>query len=108
MLWQETLPADRSDIYKTIKRYFMSKSTKGAGQHKSEEEIQKSLDEMEYSDKDDIYSRDKEEDLDLDEGLGKKGKAKKAPGEDLDIPGSDLDDQDEEIGEEDEENNYYS
>lgn len=85
----------------------MSKSTKG-GPRKSEEEIQKSLDEMEYSGKDDIYSRDKEEDLDLDQGLAKKGKAKKQPGEDLDVPGSDLDDQDEEIGEEDEENNYYS
>lgn len=87
----------------------MGKSTKGPGPKKSEEEIQKSLEEMEYSDKDDIYSKDKkEEDLDLDGGLVKKGKAKKLPGEDLDVPGGDLDDQDEEIGEEDEENNYYS
>jgi hypothetical protein len=91
----------------------MSKSTKGAGQHKTEEEIQKSLDEMEYSDKDDIYSKDEEEDLDLDgeEGLKKGKKTRKdtlSEDDDLDIPGADLDDEDEVIGEEDEENNYYS
>lgn len=86
----------------------MSKS-KSSGPVKSDEEIQKSLDEMEYSDKDDIYSRDKkEEDLDLDEGRGKRPKAKNDSGDDLDVPGSELDDEDEAIGEEDEENNYYS
>jgi hypothetical protein len=85
----------------------MSKS-KSSGPQKSEEEIQKSLDEMEYSGKDDIYSRDKEEDLDLDEGRGKRPKAKKDDGNDLDVPGAELDDDDEAIGEEDEENNYYS
>ena len=89
----------------------MSKSTKGSGPDKSEEEIQKSLDEMEYSAKDDIYSKDKEEDLDLDDGLKKTKKSKKTPKDvlsedELDVPGADLDD--EEVGEEDEENNYYS
>ena len=90
----------------------MSKSTKG-GPKKSEEDIQKSLDEMEYSGKDDIYSKDKEEDLDLDDGLKKTKKPKKTPKDilsedELDVPGADLDDDDEAIGEEDEENNYYS
>ncbi|HWK07488.1 MAG TPA: hypothetical protein VNS58_27840 [Puia sp.] len=89
----------------------MSKSTK-SGPKKSEEDIQKSLDEMDYSGKDDIYSRDKEEDLDLDGGLKKTKKAKKTPKDmlsedELDVPGADLDD-DEAVGEEDEENSYYS
>lgn len=85
----------------------MSKSKKSSPD-KSEEEIQKSLKEMDYSGKDDIYSRDKkEEDLDLDEGRGKR-KTAKASDDDLDVPGAELDDADEEIGEEDEENNYYS
>jgi hypothetical protein len=89
----------------------MSKSTKGPGQNKSEEEIEKSLEEMEYSDKDDIYSKDeKEEDIDLDGGLKKTKKTRKdaLSDDDLDVPGSELDDDDEAIGEEDEENNYYS
>jgi len=51
-----------------------------------------------YPSKDDIYNRDKEEDL-KEEDPAVKG---------LDVPGAELDDADEEIGEEDEENNYYS
>lgn len=64
-----------------------------------------------YSEKDDIYSREKKEPLvDSDDSTETKRKAVKKPltGEDLDVPGAELDDQDEEIGEEDEENNYYS
>lgn len=89
----------------------MSKSARGPGKKKSEEEIQKSLDEMDYSDKDDIYSKDeKEGDVDLDGGLKKTKKTRKdmLSDDDLDVPGSELDDEDEKIGEEDEENNYYS
>jgi hypothetical protein len=59
-----------------------------------------------YDDKDDIYSKEKEEPF--DEGDTPKKKGKKLPGEDLDVPGSELDDADESVGEEDEENNYYS
>src|SRR5882672_2636871 len=89
----------------------MSKTTK-SGPKKSKEDIQKSLDEMDYSGKDDIYSKDKEEDLDLDDGLKKTKKAKKTPKDmlsedELDVPGANLDD-DEAVGEEDEENSYYS
>ncbi|MDR3714487.1 MAG: hypothetical protein P4L51_16870 [Puia sp.] len=65
----------------------------------------------EYSEKDDIYSREEKEPFDESEESpvprGKKIKNTKT-GEDLDVPGSELDDADEEIGEEDEENNYYS
>jgi hypothetical protein len=64
----------------------------------------------EYSAKDDIYNRAKEEPLD-DEDQPAKGKLQavdKKLGDDLDIPGSELDDADEALGEEDEENNYYS
>ena len=65
----------------------------------------------EYSDKDDIYSREKKESFeDSDEAPMDHGKKIKKPltGEDLDVPGAELDDPDEDIGEEDEENNYYS
>ncbi|MDP4148194.1 MAG: hypothetical protein Q8927_11345 [Bacteroidota bacterium] len=53
----------------------------------------------EYGPEEDIYARDKKEEL-ADETT-------ETP-EGLDVPGSELDDPDEEIGEEDEENNYYS
>lgn len=86
----------------------MSKS-KGSGPQKSEEEIQKSLKDMDYSEKDDIYNKDKKErDIDLDEGRGKRPKKEELSGDDLDVPGAELDDENEAIGEEDEENNYYS
>ena len=62
-----------------------------------------------YPEKEDIYSKEKEEHLD-DEGslIKEKKKSGKILGEGLDVPGSELDNQDEAIGEEDEENNYYS
>jgi hypothetical protein len=62
-----------------------------------------------YPEKEDIYSKEKEEHLD-DEGalLTSKKKSEKILGEGLDVPGAELDDTDEAIGEEDEENNYYS
>ena len=53
----------------------------------------------EYPAKEDIYSKDKKEQLGDETTEGPRG---------LDIPGSELDDADEDIGEEDEENNYYS
>ena len=63
-----------------------------------------------YKEEDDIYSREKEEPLEVEGQPGKKkgGKSGKNLGDDLDIPGAELDDADEVIGEEDEENNYYS
>ena len=65
----------------------------------------------EYSEKDDIYSREKKESFDDSEeeplSHGKRVKNTHLD-EDLDVPGSELDDADEEIGDEDEENNYYS
>jgi hypothetical protein len=54
----------------------------------------------EYSPKDDIYSREKKEELEEEDDT------KLSHG--LDVPGAEEDDLDEEIGEEDEENNYYS
>ena len=53
----------------------------------------------EYPASEDIYSRNKKEELDDETTEVPKG---------LDVPGSELDDADENIGEEDEENNYYS
>lgn len=62
-----------------------------------------------YSDKDDIYSREKKESLNEDVFPGEKNeKIENSLSEGLDVPGADLDDADELIGEEDEENNYYS
>jgi hypothetical protein len=73
-----------------------------------------------YPVKDDIYNREKEEDIDPEFPF----KIKKAVEEtedpieldfnnleaesELDVPGSELDDEQEDIGSEDEENNYYS
>ena len=56
-----------------------------------------------YDSKDDIYSKEKEEELDENEDGADRSLA-----EGLDVPGSELDDKDEKVGEEDEENNYYS
>ena len=73
-----------------------------------------------YSPKEDIYLKDKEEDLnpeDLSEikvSNTDTGEPKEMDfsdelsGSDLDVPGSELDDEMEDIGSEDEENNYYS
>jgi hypothetical protein len=73
-----------------------------------------------YSPQDDIYLKDKEEDLnpeDLSEikvsitDTGEPEELDFSEGlsvSDLDVPGSELDDELEEIGSEDEENNYYS
>ena len=57
-----------------------------------------------YPEKEDIYNKDKE--IQLDDPEEKPLNKSLAIG--LDVPGSELDDTDEEIGEEDEENNYYS
>jgi hypothetical protein len=73
-----------------------------------------------YSPVDDIYNKDKEEDLDPENPFettrstnkpGKRSDEKfkeNETGDDLDVPGAELDDAQEEIGSEDEENNYYS
>jgi len=74
-----------------------------------------------YSSKDDIYSREKEEqDLDPEQPGQKKTAPEKVnlineknfkqdkTGGDLDVPGAELDDEQEELGSEDEENNIYS
>lgn len=73
-----------------------------------EKEIEKNLEEMNYSAKEDIFN--KEEHLSLDaEGNPVPGlKNADSMTMDLDVPGSDLDNQQEKIGSEDEENNYYS
>ena len=94
---------------------------KNDAQNTSEEEIKKSLREMDYPDNEDIYSRgSRDQDLNPDDGSKEKRKSENPDasneksfeedktGDDLDVPGSELDDEDEEIGEEDEENNYYS
>lgn len=52
-----------------------------------------------YPEKEDIYAKEKKEELADEDVNNSKG---------LDVPGAELDDKDEEIGEEDEENNYYS
>lgn len=73
-----------------------------------------------YPASEDIYSMDKEEDLDPEDLSAIKKKVKKPgkenekdfsddeTGDDLDVPGAELDDEDEITGNEDEENNYYS
>jgi hypothetical protein len=73
-----------------------------------------------YPGSDDIYNKDKEEDVNPEETskikrpykrLGKKNEKKiieDATGSDLDVPGSELDEMQENEGSEDEENNYYS
>jgi hypothetical protein len=71
-----------------------------------------------YPPEDDIYNRDKKEDLDPDiqineltEKIRKQNERdfdNEIPGSDLDVPGSELDDDQENVGSEDEENNYYS
>jgi hypothetical protein len=62
-----------------------------------------------YPEKDDIYSKEKEDHLNEDGSMIKaKTKTEKILGDELDVPGSELDDTDEVLGEEDEENNYYS
>jgi hypothetical protein len=63
----------------------------------------------EYSEEEDIYSKDEKESLNVD-FLPDEIAARYIPSEDddLDIPGSELDDSSEAIGNEDEENNYYS
>ena len=73
-----------------------------------------------YSPKEDIYLKDKEEDLNPEdlseikfsipytEEPQEMDFSEELSGSDLDVPGSELDDELEEIGSEDEENNYYS
>ncbi|MGA7720401.1 MAG: hypothetical protein WCA84_04415 [Ignavibacteriaceae bacterium] len=73
-----------------------------------------------YPNRDDIYNKDKEEDLNPEETSRIKkpykrpGKKKEknimedATGSDLDVPGSESDEMEENEGSEDEENNYYS
>ena len=73
-----------------------------------------------YPGSDDIYNKDKEEDLNPEETFkikkpykrpGKKNEneiIEDATGSDLDVPGSELDEMQENEGSEDEENNYYS
>ncbi|HEY5368266.1 MAG TPA: hypothetical protein VIJ75_04675 [Hanamia sp.] len=63
----------------------------------------------EYSAKDDIYNREKEESYNDSELPRQQDGDDRLPlDEGLDVPGDELDDADEKIGEEDEENNYYS
>lgn len=69
---------------------------------------------------DDIYNKDKKEDLDPEDLVNNKepvtmpGKQNEKDlnedetGNSLDVPGAELDDEQEKIGSEDEENNYYS
>jgi hypothetical protein len=63
-----------------------------------------------YSEKEDIYNKEKKVGFKETDEAGEK--ILKTPhnrnAEDLEVPGAELDDADEEIGEEDEENNYYS
>jgi hypothetical protein len=71
-----------------------------------------------YPSNEDVFSKFKEEDINLDlnitERIEKPGKMNEKDfeedmtGSDLDIPGAELDDEQENIGSEDEENNYYS
>ncbi len=62
-----------------------------------------------YPEKDDIYNKEAEEQLNEDgSAIEAKQKVERILGDDLDVPGSELDDEDEVLGEEDEENNYYS
>jgi hypothetical protein len=63
-----------------------------------------------YKEEDDIYNKEKEEQLEDEDAPRKISEVQndEGPGDDLDIPGTELDDADEAIGEEDEENNYYS
>jgi len=71
-----------------------------------------------YPSSEDVFSKFKEEDLNVDlnvkEKREKPGKRNEKDfeedmsGHDLDVPGAELDDQQENIGSEDEENNYYS
>ena len=67
-----------------------------------------------YSEKDDIYNKDKEEqEIDPEDVSKHKKDSRKGKGwlnneSPLDVPGAELDDEEEEIGNEDEENNYYS
>jgi hypothetical protein len=61
-----------------------------------------------YPSNEDIYNRDKKENVDPNDRSKSKGEDDELPDNDLDVPGAELDDADEKIGEEDEENNYYS
>jgi hypothetical protein len=67
-----------------------------------------------YPSGDDIYTKYKEEDPQINVHKEKPGKQNEKDfkddmtGSDLDVPGSELDDELENIGDEDEENNYYS
>lgn len=74
----------------------MSKSKKKPTTEKEEKNLPG---DPSYSEKDDIYSKEKKEPLQEEDEIGPEG---------LDVPGAELDDADELIGEEDEENNYYS
>lgn len=88
---------------------------------KTEKEIQKELDKMNYPANQDIYAQDKpitnsdvekvstNDELNTKENLWNENSFdKEQEGNDLDVPGSELDDTQENIGSEDEENNYYS
>src|SRR5258705_13524966 len=63
-----------------------------------------------YKKEDDIYSQGKNEPIEDEDNIGKRGpdNENRGPDDDLDVPGAELDDTDEALGEEDEENNYYS
>lgn len=63
-----------------------------------------------YPKNEDIYNKEKEEELDIDDNTGKISTGKKTIPQSmgLDVPGAEADDENEAIGEEDEENNYYS
>jgi len=63
-----------------------------------------------YDEKEDIYSKAKEEKFIDDDDPSNENITinEDSPAEELDIPGAELDNEMENIGEEDEENNYYS
>ena len=95
-------------------------SKKNASKKNSKEENNEFPSYPHYPVKDDIYNREKEEDIEPEFPYRKKVTDEEA-GDitelnyndvdsegDLDVPGSELDNEQEEIGSEDEENNYYS
>lgn len=73
-----------------------------------EREIEKNLEEMNYSPKEDIFNKEDHISLDEEGNAVIDGENQESMAMDLDVPGSDLDNQQEKIGSEDEENNYYS
>ena len=73
-----------------------------------EVEIEKNLEEMNYSPNEDIFNKEDHISLDEEGNSIIDGENEESMTMDLDVPGSDLDNQQEKIGSEDEENNYYS